>query len=157
MRIGVLMQQAAVVWGTRLSCPWSRPGHDFSHSVITVLVFPSLFLFPLFILDQRPRYGSHWSRACQLLFTIRLYSPSTQFHCQAEGFLRLVPGIVSGSCEFRKPFSLACREKSACARSCREGLPVPGVTSPIFLPWWRRTNCMASAMSLSLLTTTPQS
>ena len=76
---------------------------------------------------------------------------------QDAGFLMLVPGMGSGSCECRNPLALTCREKSACAMSCRDGLPVPGVTNPIRLPRCRRTSRMASAMSLSLPTTTPQS
>ena len=62
-----------------------------------------------------------------------------QSRYQAAGFLMLVPGMGFGSCECRNPLALTCREKSACAMSCRDGLPVPGVTNPIRLPRCRRT------------------
>ena len=75
----------------------------------------------------------------------------------AAGFRMLVPGIGSSSCECRKPLVRIWRAKSACFFSCCEGLPVPGVTSPIRLPCCSRTRRIASATSLSLLTTTPQS
>ena len=72
---------------------------------------------------------------------------------QAAGFRMVVPGIGSGSCECRKPLARIRRTKSACFFSCCEGFRVPGVTSPIRLPCCSRTRHMASAMSLSLLTT----
>ena len=53
---------------------------------------------------------------------------------QAAGFLMLVPEIGSESCECCKPMALTGRQQSACARSCRADLPVPGVTKPIRFP-----------------------
>ena len=60
-------------------------------------------------------------------------------------------------CEPPRVFGLVRREKSACAMSWRDGLAEPGVIGPIRLAWCCRTRRIASALSLSLLTTTAQS
>ena len=100
--------------------------------------------------DSRLAFGLH-------LPVDRPHRAPRRSRYQAAGFLMLVPGMGSGRCECRNPLALTCREKSACAMSCRDGLPIPGVTNPIRLSRCRRTSRMASAMSLSLPTTTPQS
>ena len=68
-----------------------------------------------------------------------------------------VPGIGLGNCERWRAFGRICLEKSACTMSWRDGLPVPGVTKPTRLPQCNFTRRIASAMSLSFVTTTAQS